>query len=116
MWSIFVIMAFAATGLSLRCYEGTLQGLTNNTRTEEKMTGCHWQSAYETFCCCQFDGCNEWKADGTQYKESEMVSLNTFTVPSASPRRKSQWSDDFVNTHKTSPTTPVAQNDEIQLH
>ncbi|CAI4229511.1 unnamed protein product [Auanema sp. JU1783] len=35
------------------------------------MTGCHWQSSKETFCCCQFDLCNEWKSDGTEFKAGE---------------------------------------------
>ncbi|VDP17030.1 unnamed protein product [Heligmosomoides polygyrus] len=45
---------------------------------EEKcpMSGCHWQSAYETYCCCQFDRCNEWK--------SELVAFsNTKALPNA---------------------------------
>ncbi|KAE9419031.1 hypothetical protein Angca_006664 [Angiostrongylus cantonensis] len=153
MWSIISMMVLVGTAFSLRCYEGTLRGLTNNAKTEEKScsaisnyciqkidkkknqirrecssfsdehnmeekcptSGCHWQSANETFCCCQFDGCNEWKADGTEYKEGEMVTLNTFTTSSTSPREKAQRSENFVNTPKTSIRTPVARSDLISV-
>ncbi|PIO65145.1 hypothetical protein TELCIR_13199, partial [Teladorsagia circumcincta] len=38
---------------------------TDEHNMEEKcpMSGCHWQSAHETYCCCQFDHCNEWKSE-----------------------------------------------------
>ncbi|VDM62619.1 unnamed protein product [Angiostrongylus costaricensis] len=84
---------------------------------EEKcpMSGCHWQSEYETFCCCQFDDCNEWKADGTEYKEGEMVAPNSFTTSSTSPREKAERSANFVNTPKTSLRTPVTRSDIISV-
>ncbi|KAK5966125.1 hypothetical protein GCK32_018606, partial [Trichostrongylus colubriformis] len=96
-----LIFTLVCTATALTCYEGTLEGLSNNSRTEVKhcsgisnyciqkidrkknqirrecssftdehnmeekcpMSGCHWQSKHETYCCCQFDHCNEWKSD-----------------------------------------------------
>ncbi|CDK13496.1 Activin_recp domain-containing protein [Caenorhabditis elegans] len=51
---------------------------------EEKcpMTGCHFQTKDSTFCCCQFDECNEWKGDGTEFKAGE-TSSKSKAVPSA---------------------------------
>ncbi|CAJ0601274.1 unnamed protein product [Cylicocyclus nassatus] len=69
---------------------------------EEKcpMTGCHWQSAHETFCCCQFDGCNEWKSDGTEYRKGETIPPNSLEKPKPSI-------DDLYNVKPTPAPKPA---------
>ncbi|EYB86425.1 hypothetical protein Y032_0279g1200 [Ancylostoma ceylanicum] len=150
--TLFLLLAIVNISLALKCYEGTLQGLENNTRTEEKhcsgisnyciqkidkrknqirrecssfmdehnmeekcpMPGCHWQSPHETFCCCQFDGCNEWKADGTEYKKGETVPLSS--LPKSKPafdKPREPAMPSFAVT--TTVRTPKARNDEINL-
>ncbi|RCN48822.1 hypothetical protein ANCCAN_05105 [Ancylostoma caninum] len=156
--TLLLVLAIINISLALKCYEGTLQGLENNTRTEEKhcsgisnyciqkidkkknqirrecssfmdehnmeekcpMPGCHWQSAYETFCCCQFDGCNEWKADGTEYKKGETVPLSSlpkskpaFDKPYEPSGRPTASKPSFAAT--TTVRTPKTRNDEINL-
>ncbi|EGT40148.1 hypothetical protein CAEBREN_18492 [Caenorhabditis brenneri] len=79
---------------------------------EEKcpMTGCHFQTKDSTFCCCQFDECNEWKGDGTEFKAGETVvekavpsapKLSDVVMPTAASRKNK--SDDIVRI----PTTPA---------
>ncbi|KAK6748883.1 hypothetical protein RB195_001481 [Necator americanus] len=158
MRTVFLVLAIVSTSLALKCFEGTLQGLENNTRTEEKhcggmsnyciqkidkkknqirrecssftdehnmeekcpMTGCHWQSAYETFCCCQFDSCNEWKADGTEYKKGETVPLSALSKSKSTfdgqfePQPRAT-NPSFMNMATTTVRTPKARNDEINL-
>ncbi|XGW29955.1 hypothetical protein V3C99_009184 [Haemonchus contortus] len=156
-----LVLALICTAAALTCYEGTLEGLSNNTRTEEKhcsgisnyciqkidkrknqirrecssfvdehnmeekcpMSGCHWQSKYETFCCCQFDHCNEWKSDGTEYKKGETVPLTAkqgFASVPSTPEDQ-QWkpaSPEYTKTYPRIPTTqriPAARNGEILL-
>lgn len=36
--TLFLVLALANISFALKCFEGTLQGLENNTRTEEKVT------------------------------------------------------------------------------
>ncbi|PIC33303.1 hypothetical protein B9Z55_013330 [Caenorhabditis nigoni] len=78
---------------------------------EEKcpMAGCHFQTKDTSFCCCQFDECNEWKGDGTEFKAGETQvksavpsapKLGDVIMPTAASRKNK--SDDTVRI----PTTP----------
>uniref|UniRef100_A0A8R1DXC6 Uncharacterized protein n=1 Tax=Caenorhabditis japonica TaxID=281687 RepID=A0A8R1DXC6_CAEJA len=80
---------------------------------EEKcpMAGCHFQTKESTFCCCQFDECNEWKGDGTEFKAGETElpravpsapKLSDVIMPTAIPRSYNK-TNDFVRV----PTTPA---------
>ncbi|KJH52785.1 hypothetical protein DICVIV_00992 [Dictyocaulus viviparus] len=78
------------------------------------MSGCHWQSPYETFCCCQFDGCNEWKSDGTEYKKGETIPLDTSMMSSRSSSEKVP-SRQLDTMGRSSGKVSSSLNDEIRL-
>ncbi|WKY04075.1 hypothetical protein Q1695_005218 [Nippostrongylus brasiliensis] len=156
---LVTLVAIFTTTLALTCYEGTVEGLTNNTRTEEKhcsgisnyciqridkrknqmirqcssfsdehnmeekcpMSGCHWQSAHETFCCCQFDHCNEWKSDGTEYKKGETVPISKmkktaaeFPTPPSRTFEPTYFPEPRAR-HPKPTSTKSTQTDEIRL-
>ncbi|CAI2351798.1 unnamed protein product [Caenorhabditis sp. 36 PRJEB53466] len=76
---------------------------------EEKcpMSGCHFQTKDSTFCCCQFDECNEWNGDGKEFKAGETVvekaptsKLSDVIMPTAASRNNK--TSDIVQI----PTTP----------
>ncbi|PAV68527.1 hypothetical protein WR25_02975 [Diploscapter pachys] len=61
---------------------------TDEHNMEERcpMTGCHMQNKDEHFCCCQFDLCNEWKADGNELGKNEVMTKNATAEVKTTPR------------------------------
>ncbi|PIO69782.1 hypothetical protein TELCIR_08384 [Teladorsagia circumcincta] len=135
---LFVLATLHCSGISNYCIQKIdkrknqiireCSSFTDEHNMEEKcpMSGCHWQSAHETYCCCQFDHCNEWKSDGTAYKKSETVPLSSMSKSGASslpsgaekpwrePVTESPWTVNYPKI-ATSPRIPAARNDEIRL-
>ncbi|CAD6194684.1 unnamed protein product [Caenorhabditis auriculariae] len=98
---------------------------------EEKcpMSGCHFQSKDETFCCCQFDDCNEWRGDGTEFRAGETIAKATMlpTVSTTIPplRRSSasvnikdmNWNvDSFASKTTPRPAAAARKNSEIEIN
>ncbi|CAB3409881.1 unnamed protein product [Caenorhabditis bovis] len=89
---------------------------------EEKcpVSGCHFVTKDETFCCCQFDECNEWKGDGTEFKAGETVPFKK--TPSAQPKSNIDLNNNnskkpigIVEVPTTPPPPAYRKNSEVEL-